>query len=162
MIRAQSKRFDLMAVFSRYGKCDWRGTVRDVMLDRHPLFWMTDINYMIVIGANLDCLSGVFIAQKICPKCITGQSLVNMQNWLNVSDAIGLASFSLIGVSVALRFGSSLPIAMLMGIVTVIVGGMIRDIICNEIADGASPRDLYYCFDGRLRVVFFDAACTAT
>ena len=97
------------------------GTLRDMALDRHPLFWMTDLNYVIVITATSLILQMFFhLYHKI-------------DNALKLFDAIGLAAFSVIGFKVALTQDMSPLIAIMMGVWTAIIGGMLRDIICNEI-----------------------------
>lgn len=97
------------------------GTVRDVMLDRMPLFWMTDLNYVIVITvSSLACQLFFGQYQKI--------------DWiLKFFDAIGLAVFSVIGLTVALSMQVHPAIAVMMGVLTSIAGGIMRDMICNEI-----------------------------
>jgi uncharacterized membrane protein YeiH len=90
-------------------------------LDRHPLFWMTDLNYVIVITATSLTLQVFFhLYHKI-------------DNALRFFDAIGLAAFSVIGFKVALHQDMSPLIAIMMGVWTAIIGGLLRDIICNEI-----------------------------
>ncbi|MGM8871406.1 trimeric intracellular cation channel family protein [Psychrobacter sp. 2Y5] len=97
------------------------GTLRDMALDRHPLFWMTDLNYVIVITVTSLVLQVFFhLYHKI-------------DNALRLFDAIGLAAFSVIGFKVALHQDMSPLIAIMMGVWTAIIGGMLRDIICNEI-----------------------------
>lgn len=97
------------------------GTLRDIALDRHPLFWMVDLNYLIVITATSLILKIFFhLYHKI-------------DRALKLFDAIGLAAFSVIGFKVALNQDMSPLIAVMMGVWTAIVGGMLRDIICNEI-----------------------------
>ena len=97
------------------------GTLRDMALDRHPLFWMTDLNYVIVITVTSLILQIFFhLYHKI-------------DNALKLFDAIGLAAFSVIGFKVALTQGMSPLVAIMMGVWTAIIGGMLRDIICNEI-----------------------------
>ena len=97
------------------------GTLRDMALDRHPLFWMTDLNYVIVITATSLILQVFFhLYHKI-------------DNALRFFDAIGLAAFSVIGFKVALHQDISPLIAIMMGVWTAIIGGLLRDIICNEI-----------------------------
>ncbi|HAM61038.1 MAG TPA: hypothetical protein DCP60_04260 [Psychrobacter sp.] len=97
------------------------GTLRDMALDRHPLFWMTDLNYVIVITATSLTLQVFFhLYHKI-------------DNALRLFDAIGLAAFSVIGFKVALHQDISPLIAIMMGVWTAIIGGLLRDIICNEI-----------------------------
>ena len=97
------------------------GTLRDMALDRHPLFWMTDLNYVIVITVTSLILQIFFhLYHKI-------------DNALKLFDAIGLAAFSVIGFKIALTQGMSPVIAIMMAVWTAIIGGMLRDIICNEI-----------------------------
>lgn len=97
------------------------GTLRDIALDRHPLFWMTDLNYVIVITITSLIIQMFF---HLYPK---------IDNMLNLFDAIGLAAFSVIGFKIALNQGMLPLIAILMGVWTAIIGGLLRDIICNEI-----------------------------
>ncbi|MGP4713451.1 trimeric intracellular cation channel family protein [Psychrobacter sp. DM8] len=97
------------------------GTLRDMALDRHPLFWMTDLTYVIVITMTSLILQIFFhLYHKI-------------DNALKLFDAIGLAAFSVIGFKVALNMDASPFIAVMMGVWTAILGGLLRDIICNEI-----------------------------
>jgi len=119
---AQHKGFDilgciLVAMVNAIGG----GTLRDMALDRHPLFWMTDLNYVIVITVTSLILQVFFhLYHKI-------------DNVLKLFDAIGLASFSVIGFKIALTQDMSPLIAVMMGVWTAIIGGLLRDIICNEI-----------------------------
>ncbi|WP_201616005.1 trimeric intracellular cation channel family protein [Psychrobacter urativorans] len=119
---AQHKSFDvagciLVAMVNAIGG----GTLRDMALDRHPLFWMTDLNYLIVITVTSLVLQiFVHLYDKI-------------DNALKLFDAIGLAAFSVIGFNVALGQDMLPVIAIMMGVWTAIIGGLLRDIICNEI-----------------------------
>lgn len=97
------------------------GTLRDMALDRHPLFWMTDLNYVIVITLTSLILQIFFHLYHKIDKA------------LKFFDAIGLAAFSVIGFKVALAQDVSPVIAVMMGVWTAIIGGLLRDIICNEI-----------------------------
>ena len=119
---AQHKGFDiagciLVAMVNAIGG----GTLRDMALDRHPLFWMTDLNYVLVITITSLVIQMFF---HLYPK---------IDNMLNLFDAIGLAAFSVIGFKVALHQDLSPMIAIMMGVWTAIIGGLLRDIICNEI-----------------------------
>ena len=119
---AQHKGFDiagciLVALVNAIGG----GTLRDMALDRHPLFWMTDLNYVIVITATSLILQMFFhLYHKI-------------DNALKFFDAIVLAAFSVIGFKVGLTQDIAPMIAIMMGVWTAIIGGLFRDIICNEI-----------------------------
>ena len=97
------------------------GTLRDMALDRHPLFWMTDLNYVIVITVTSLVLQIFFHLYHKIDKA------------LKLFDVIGLAAFSVIGFKVALNQDMSPLIAIMMGVWTAIIGGLLRDIICNEI-----------------------------
>ena len=97
------------------------GTLRDVMLDRHPLFWVSDLTFVMTITVtSIICQVFFHLYQRV--------------DWtLKFFDAIGLAAFSVIGLKVALAIGTLAPIAVMMGVLTSIAGGIMRDMICNEI-----------------------------
>ncbi|MGB0936382.1 MAG: trimeric intracellular cation channel family protein [Colwellia sp.] len=97
------------------------GTVRDVILQT-PVFWLTQPTYLyiILITASLTIL---FVRQ---PKRIP-------KRFMYVADAFGLALFAVLGTQKALDLGSSYMVAVMMGTITGVVGGMIRDLMCNVI-----------------------------
>lgn len=119
---AQHKGFDIAGcILVSMANAIGGGTLRDMMLNRHPLFWMTDLNYIIVITITSLILQIFFhLYHKI-------------DTAVKFFDAIGLAAFSVIGLKVAISQGVVPVIAILMAVCTAIVGGLIRDIICNEI-----------------------------
>lgn len=122
-ILAKHKNFDvfgclLVSIVTAIGG----GTVRDVILDRHPLFWMVDMSYLTVITVS-SLLMQVFFHPNSR----------RVDKFLKLSDTIGLAAFTLIGIKIADSMGTNIPIALLLGVVTIVVGGIIRDMICNEI-----------------------------
>lgn len=98
------------------------GTVRDVILDRHPLFWMVDMHYLTVITASSLAMQMFF-----------HPSSKRVDKFVKISDTIGLSAFTLIGIKVAQSMGANIPVSLLLGVITIIVGGIIRDMICNEI-----------------------------
>lgn len=97
------------------------GTVRDVILDRHPLFWTQDLSYLMVITIT-SLLVQIFINHSH-----------KIDGMLKFFDAIGLAAFSVIGFNVAYGLGAKPFIAVMMAVLTSIAGGIMRDMICNEI-----------------------------
>lgn len=121
-ILAMKKRFDFFGciLVSMVGAIGG-GTVRDVILGRQPLFWTLDLNYVYVI-TTVSLLVQVFINHSH-----------KIDGMLKFFDAIGLAAFSVIGLSVALSMGATPIIAILMAVLTSIAGGIMRDMICNEI-----------------------------
>lgn len=97
------------------------GTFRDIMLGRLPVFWIEDNSYVVV--ALLAAVGVYFFADR---PGFRRTLLV----WM---DAAGLALFAVLGTEIALDTGVTVPIAVMMGVITAVLGGMIRDIICNEI-----------------------------
>ena len=97
------------------------GTIRDMVLDAGPVFWVTNPKYLIVaVIAAITTFSVVRI------KNIPNKTLV-------IADAIGLAVFTIIGTEKAINAGMSGTISVVMGITTGVFGGMIRDILAGEI-----------------------------
>ncbi len=97
------------------------GTLRDMMLGRTPVFWIEDNSYVAV--ALAAAVAVYFFADR---PGFRRKLLV----WM---DAVGLALFAVLGTEIALATGASTPVAVMMGVMTAVLGGMIRDIICNEI-----------------------------
>lgn len=97
------------------------GTIRDVILQT-PVFWVKNPIYLYIILATA-ILTIIFIR---CPKRIP-------KRFLLVSDAFGLALFAVLGTEKALSLGVAVPVAIVMGTMTGVAGGMIRDVLCNVI-----------------------------
>lgn len=96
------------------------GTLRDLILDV-PVFWLnnTEYLYMIIVTTVL-----VFLYRR---------AHVIPMKFLLVLDAIGLAVFTFIGAQKALDMGYANVIAVMMGVMTGVVGGMIRDVLVGEV-----------------------------
>lgn len=97
------------------------GTLRDVLLNRHPIFWIVDTNYLVVIG--LAAFMTLFYVRWRPPP---GKLLL-------LADAAGLALFTVAGAQVAEAAGLSPIIIVLMGTMTGAAGGVLRDVLCAEI-----------------------------
>jgi len=101
------------------------GTVRDLLLDRHPLFWLDDPTYLVVIvGA---ALLTVAVARARLPR--RGALLTA----LLVADGLGLALFSVGGAQIAERAGLPTASIVLLGTVTGAAGGALRDVLTAEV-----------------------------
>lgn len=96
------------------------GTLRDVIIDA-PVFWLTDPAYLLM---TLLAALLTFLAANLIERTGT---------WLAWADAVGLALFCVIGASKTLTLGHSPAIATMMGVITAVAGGMLRDIVCNEV-----------------------------
>lgn len=97
------------------------GTVRDLLLNNHPITWMADMTYPIVILAALPFTF------------LMGKKLKNFSKTLFIFDTIGIAMFTIIGMEKALAVGLNPFIAGLMGMISAVVGGVTRDVLCREI-----------------------------
>jgi len=96
------------------------GTVRDLLLGR-KVFWIADQTYlMVALGAGL--LSFVWARNRDLPPRL-----------FLIPDAIGLALFAILGTQVALQWQAPWLAASLLGVTTGVVGGVLRDILCNDV-----------------------------
>lgn len=98
------------------------GTLRDVILGNYPVSWVGNDLYISV--ASIAATSVVLWARLTKPI---------PENVLLVADALGLAFATVIGTDVALKLHVSISVAAIMGVMTGVAGGVMRDIICNEI-----------------------------
>lgn len=97
------------------------GTLRDTLLDAGPVFWIADRIYLLVaVGASLLTFFSVRIIR------VPWRGLL-------ISDAFGLAVFMAIGTAKALAVTNSPSIAMIMGVMTGVAGGMVRDVLSAEV-----------------------------
>ena len=97
------------------------GTIRDVLLDRHPIFWLADARYLIVI--ILTALATVAYVRRAR---VPGAAL-------DVADALGLALFSVAGTQVAEGAGMPALSCVLLGAVTGSAGGVVRDVLTAQV-----------------------------
>jgi uncharacterized membrane protein YeiH len=93
------------------------GTLRDLLLDRHPIFWVTDVWYLIVIIASA-MLTVAYVRVRPPPRAT-----------LLVADAFGLALFALSGAQLAEAAQCPPLIVVPMGTMTGVTGGVLRDVI---------------------------------
>ena len=104
------------------------GTLRDLLLNRHPIFWITNPAYLFVIGPT--ALLTLYLMHKY-PGYMKRHP--GPGNALLLADALGLALFSLSGAQIAESAGLSFIIVVLMGTMTGAAGGVLRDILSAEI-----------------------------
>ena len=97
------------------------GTVRDLLLDRHPIFWIRDARYLLVICAAALC---TVVYVRFGP--VPGGTLL-------VADALGLGMFAMAGAGIAEAAGVSPVIVVLMGTITGTGGGILRDVLTARI-----------------------------
>jgi uncharacterized membrane protein YeiH len=97
------------------------GTIRDIILDT-PVFWVANPIYLYVILVTAVLTILIIRRPKRIPK-----------RFLLIADAFGLALFAVLGTEKALSLGVPISVAVVMGTITGVAGGMIRDVICNVI-----------------------------
>ncbi len=97
------------------------GTVRDLLLDRHPIFWIVQPTYLIVIGIAA-LLTLLYVRARPAPG-----------NALAFADALGLALFTIAGAQIAQAAALAPIIVVLMATITGVAGGVLRDVLCAEI-----------------------------
>ncbi|MBB3118494.1 MULTISPECIES: trimeric intracellular cation channel family protein [Telluria group] len=123
-IEARRKRMDVVGVFTvAFIAAFGGGTLRDILLDRRPLFWVQHQEYAILI----------FILALIANPLIRTLRQIVSERLIVIADAVGLGLFAVAGVSLALTANMPLFIASMMGVITGIFGGVLRDIVCNEV-----------------------------
>ncbi len=120
-ISAGRKRLDvlavvLIAVVTALGG----GTLRDVVLGVRPVIWIADTTYLwVAIGA---AIATMFWQRRVA----------RLEPALVYADAGGLALFSVLATERALLAGAPPVVAVLMGVVTSITGGILRDLLCGD------------------------------
>ncbi len=123
------------------------GTLRDLLIGRIPPFIFVDYSYLTLalVAALL-----VFYCHKLVER---GQRLLLMM------DALGLSTFTVIGVSIALEHGIGYPGAVMMGIMTATAGGMVRDLLRQEVPL-VLTREIYAsaCLAGGMAFCLLDAS----
>lgn len=124
LMEAARKRLDavgvcVVAFLAAFGG----GTLRDLLLDRRPFFWVQHVEVLWgVLG--LCVLAMLFMRQhhfELTEKAI---------QW---PDALGLGLFTASGVHLALNEQMPLLVAVMMGLITGVFGGVLRDMVCNEV-----------------------------
>lgn len=123
-IQAVRNRFDAVgAIFLSVAASLGGGTLRDLLIGAAPVFWLKDILYLsTVVPVGL-------ITFVLARKMQGGNG--RREKLLNYFDAIGLALFTLVGIKVSLANGIEPHFAVVMGCITGIAGGMVRDILCG-------------------------------
>lgn len=135
IIEARKKGMDLIGVYAvsmiaAFGG----GTIRDLLIGNYPLYWITHSGYALM-------LLGFAVASSLLGAAFYENKQVN--NAFEVLDTLGLGLFSTAGASVAQQAGCDFYISLLLGAVTAVFGGILRDIVCNEIPKVFRRSELY-------------------
>ena len=135
IIEARKKGMDLIGVYAvsmiaAFGG----GTIRDLLIGNYPLYWITHSGYALM-------LLGFAVASSLLGAAFYENKQVN--NAFEVLDTLGLGLFSTAGASVAQQAGCDFYVSLLLGAVTAVFGGILRDIVCNEIPKVFRRSELY-------------------
>ena len=109
------------AAFTGFTTAIGGGTLRDVLLDRHPLAWVSDMNIVYTIVAGIICTY------------FFSYSLGRLRKTLLLFDTLGISLFTIVGTEIALGEGVRGEIAVVMGMFSAVMGGVIRDVLTKEI-----------------------------
>jgi uncharacterized membrane protein YeiH len=124
LLEAARKRLDAVGVCVVAGLAAFGGgTLRDVLLDRRPFFWVARPEWLWALLALCVVAMAFLRARHFAP---TERAML----W---PDALGLGLFSASGTQIALAQDLPGIVAVLMGVMTATFGGVLRDIVCNEI-----------------------------
>ncbi|WP_166418198.1 trimeric intracellular cation channel family protein [Cochlodiniinecator piscidefendens] len=107
------------------------GTTRDVLLDRNPIFWIAEPTYILI--AVLAALFIFLTAHKV-------ESRLQVLLWL---DALAMPIAAASGIGVALEMDQAPVTVALMGVTTGCFGGLLRDVVCNEVPLVLKQGELY-------------------
>ena len=133
VLMARQKQMDFVGVFfvaccAAFGG----GTLRDLFLDRQPLFWIDNERYPLIVFA-MAAMSWLLKRVK----------RATIEKFLHLPDALGLGLFSITGAGYAIEAGTGLFVAALLGVITGAFGGVISDVICNEVPSLFRAAPLY-------------------
>jgi uncharacterized membrane protein YeiH len=131
VLEAERKEVDVIgATFIAVATALGGGTVRDLLLDRN-VFWVVDQAYLVTaVGVGIGSFF-LIRHRRVSPR------------WFLFPDAVGLALFTVIGTQVAMQWHTPWLAASLMGVITGVFGGVVRDVLCNEVPLVMRAGELY-------------------
>jgi uncharacterized membrane protein YeiH len=109
------------------------GTLRDVLLDRRPFFWVQ----------NYELLWLVFLLAVAAMVFMRARHFEPTERAMQWPDAVGMGLFCASGTQIALNMEMPALVAVLMGMITAVFGGVLRDVVCNEIPRAFSDHRPY-------------------
>jgi uncharacterized membrane protein YeiH len=134
LIEAARKRLDAVGVVVVAGLAAFGGgTLRDLLIDRRPFFWVQHANWLWALLAL--CVAAMVFMR--------GRHIEPTERAMQWPDALGLGLFAASGTQVALALQLPAIVAVLMGMVTAVFGGVLRDVVCNEIPRAFSDHRPY-------------------
>ena len=134
VIEGARKRLDAVGICVVAGLAAFGGgTIRDILLDRRPLFWVHHAGW--VWGLLALCIGAMLFMRS--------RHLAPTERAMQWPDALGLGLFTAVGTQLAIDASMPAVIAVILGMVTAVFGGVLRDIVCNEIPRAFSDHRPY-------------------
>jgi uncharacterized membrane protein YeiH len=134
VIEGARKRLDAVGICVVAGLAAFGGgTVRDVLLDRRPLFWVQHAGWVWLLLAL--CVGAMLFMRA--------RHLEPTERAMQWPDALGLGLFTAVGTQIAIDAGMPAIISVILGMVTAVFGGVLRDVVCNEIPRAFSDHRPY-------------------
>lgn len=123
-IEASRKQMDIVGISAvAFVAAFGGGTLRDLLIDKRPFFWVAHHEY--VWMTLILCVAGML--------ALRAHHVNFTERAIQIPDTLGLGLFSIAGTSQALQAGMPPLVATLMGVVTAVFGGVLRDVLCNQI-----------------------------
>ncbi len=134
LIEGARKRLDAVGICVVAGLAAFGGgTVRDILLDRRPLFWVQHPGWVWIL---LSLCVGAMLFMR-------ARHLDPTERAMQWPDALGLGLFTAVGTQIAIDASMPAVIAVILGMITAVFGGVLRDIVCNEIPKAFSDHRPY-------------------
>lgn len=119
---ASDKKFDLFGVLIiAFVTAVGGGMLRDILINAHPINWIGDLNYLWII------FLAVFLTFLFKSK------MAYLSKTLFLFDTIGISVFTLLGLQKGLSFNLHPIIAIIMGMISAVFGGVLRDVLTNKV-----------------------------
>ncbi|WP_075342331.1 trimeric intracellular cation channel family protein [Tenacibaculum agarivorans] len=119
---ASKKEFDLFGVIIlAFVTAVGGGMLRDILIDAHPINWIGDLNYIKTIAVAV--VFTFLFKKKIEP----------LRKTFFLFDTIGISVFTLLGLQKGLSYDLPAVVAIIMGMVSAVFGGVIRDVLSREV-----------------------------
>ncbi len=123
VVEARRHGFDFVGVLTiAFVTAFGGGTLRDVLLNRHPLYWIEHWQFLVYIFALSACAALLLRFNQD----------FSSRRTLMLIDALGLGLFTASGVGIALEMNAPLLPAALVGVMTATFGGVLRDVLCSQ------------------------------
>jgi len=122
VLTALGKKFDLVGtLIIGFVTAIGGGTLRDMLIGKFPVGWLNDRNYFFAI------IIGYIIAY------VFRKQILGFTRSMFVFDTIGIGLFTVLGIEISLDYSLNIEICLIMGVISACFGGVIRDVLANEI-----------------------------